>query len=168
MKIAGFVVVVLSLLLSTSAVAGRKCRTVKGKFTEIVVDPFLSPNDPFGRVVNYTTGTLTSTGTAILTSVGPGPEPGTIGATTRHAFVVNETDQITATGVAVFTPIPGTTDVNDVLTLTIEGGTGAYAGATGQIVATGVGFNFFPLPPGPTAGSTYFVFKLEGEICPAQ
>jgi hypothetical protein len=52
-----------------------------------------------------------------------------------------------------------------VLTLTVQGGTGKFAGATGQIVATGTGFNFFPLPPGPVAGSAFFVFALDGEVC---
>jgi hypothetical protein len=167
MKLGGIGLLAVCMSLSTSATADAQCQTVQGKLTEIVADPFLSPSDPLGRVVNYTTGSLKSTGTAILTSIGPGPQPGTLSGTTRHLFVVNETDQLIATGVHVWTPIAGTTDVTDVLTLTVQGGTGAYSGATGQIVATGIGFNFFPLPPGPTAGSSYFVFKFEGEICPA-
>ncbi|MDQ2979825.1 MAG: hypothetical protein M3R62_11445 [Acidobacteriota bacterium] len=100
--------------------------------------------------------------------MGPGPTPGTISATTRHLFVVNDEDQLIATGVAIFTPIPGTPNVTDVLTLTVQGGLGKFEGATGEIVATGIGFNFFPLPPGPTAGQTSFVFKLRGRICLAQ
>ena len=104
--------------------------------------------------------------TSILTSVGPGPTPGTLGATTRHLFVFNEQDQLEATGVAVFTPIPGTADVAETLTLTIAGGVGKFESATGTIEATGTGFNFFPLPPGPSsANNSFFVFKYKGQVC---
>ena len=75
-------------------------------------------------------------------------------------------DQLEAEGAAVFTPIPGTADVYDVLTLTVTGGTGKFAGASGEIVATGVGYNFFPLPPGPSsANQSYFDFRLSGQLC---
>lgn len=158
-----------------------KYRVVKGLFKEIVVDPFapvlldptqdekfVAPGDPFGRVVNYTLGTLNSIGTAILTGVGPGPSPGTLQATTHHVFVTSDEDLLKAEGVAVFTPIPGSTNVGDVLTLTLVGGTGAFEGATGQIVATGTGFNFFDgVTPFPrtTAGRTFFEFRLNGYMC---
>ena len=144
---------------------GHGCAAVAGKFTEYLVDPLLSTFDPFGRVVNFTDGTIQSVGTAILTTVGPGAEPGTLEATTRHLFVLNQSDSIKMTGLATFTPIPRTADVVDVVTLTIIGGLGKFANATGQIVATGRGFNFFPLPPGPVAGSSYFSFTYEGEVC---
>ncbi len=53
-----------------------------------------------------------------------------------------------------------------VLTLTITGGTGKYAAVTGTVVATGVGVNFFPLPPGPSsANQTVFELSVSGEIC---
>src|SRR5262245_41092774 len=75
-----------SLASNSAAYAqGPDCQKQSGKFYEYVVDPFLSASDPFGRVVNQTDGTLQTIGTAILTSVGPGPTPGTLGATTRHA-----------------------------------------------------------------------------------
>src|SRR5262245_14516580 len=133
------------------------CHPIRGRFVEIVADTFLSPNDPLGRVVNYTQGTLQSTGTAILTSLGPGPTPGSWLAETRHLFVVNPFDQLIATGVAIFTPIPGTSDAHDVLTLKVQGGLGVFEGATGEIVATGTGTSFFPVPPGPTAGNSFFI-----------
>jgi hypothetical protein len=179
-KLAGILAVVaLCTTASTSAVPRQKCERVTGKFVEYVVEKdFIAPNDPLGRVVNYTQGTFKSIGTAILTNVTPFLQlnPVVHSAETRHLFVVNETDQVFATGVAVFTEIPGTPNVDDVLTLTITGGTGAYEGASGEIVATGVGFNFLaPPPPGapgpvphPVAGSTFFEFRLEGEICKAQ
>jgi hypothetical protein len=54
----------------------------------------------------------------------------------------------------------------DVLTRTINGGTGRFAAATGTILATGIGYNFFPLPPGPSsANNSSFDFKLSGDVC---
>jgi len=165
-KVSVLTVSILGLALSTPGFAAQECRKVIGKFHETPIHTFLSPGDPFGRVLTVTVGTLNATGTGILTSVGPGPTPGTLGATTRHLFMVSIEDQLIATGVAVFTPIPGTRNVNDVLTLTITGGTGKFASATGTIVATGIGFNFFPLPPGPSAANqSHFEFTLSGEIC---
>ena len=157
----------LTLALCSSALADApSCRKVNGKFSEFVITPFGSPNDPLGRVVLVAQGTINAIGTAILTSVGPGPTPGTLSATTRHVFVVSEEDQLTATGVAVFTPIAGTPNVQDLLTLTITGGTGKFAAATGTIVASGIGLNFFPLPPGPSsANKSSFHFSLSGDLC---
>jgi hypothetical protein len=153
-------------LCSSAAADPRGCQNVLGGFSEFVITPFGSPNDPLGRVVLTAHGTINAVGTAILTTVGPGPTPGTLGATTRHVFLVSEEDQLTATGVAVFTPIPGTTNVTDLLTLTITGGTGKFANATGTIVASGIGLNFFPLPPGPSsANNSSFHFTLSGQIC---
>jgi hypothetical protein len=165
------------LMLAVSAPAFAQCTEVSGRFVEYVADTVLSTSDPFGRVANFAQGTINSVGTAVLTSVFPGPAgPPAWGATTRHLFVVNERDQLAATGVAAFTPIHGNlTDANDTLTLTVNGtdafGTatslGRFAGATGTIVATGTGFNFYsPFPlPGPAAGSAYFVFHYKGQIC---
>ncbi len=157
----------LVLVLCASALAeGPECQKVNGKFSEFVITPFGSPNDPLGRVVLNSQGTINAIGTAILTSVGPGPTPGTLAATTRHVFVVSEEDQLTASGEAVFTPIPGTPNVRDVLTLTVTGGTGQYAAASGTILATGIGINFFPLPPGPSsANNSSFHFSLSGTLC---
>ena len=157
---------VVGLNLALPNAAHADCRSVHGQLAEYVVSPFASPNDPLGRTVTTSNGTINSIGTAILTTVGPGPTPGTLGATTRHLFLVSEGDQLTALGVAVFTPIAGSRDVTTTLTLTITGGTGEFAGTTGTIIATGVGFNFFPLPPGPSsANESTFVYKLSGELC---
>jgi hypothetical protein len=158
---------VLAVVSCAPAFADKPaCKYVNGKSSEFVVSPFGSPNDPFGRSLLVSQGTISAVGTSILTSVGPGPDPGTLAATTRHLFLVSEDDQLTALGVEVFTPIPGTANVDVVLTLTITGGTGKYAGATGTILATGTGFNFFPLPPGPSsANKSFFDFYLSGQIC---
>jgi hypothetical protein len=158
---------VAALIFCVPAVA--QCVKVRAKSTEIVITPFGSPNDPLGRTVFDAQGGLfegTAVGTAILTSVGPGPTPGTLGATSRHVFVVTEQDQLTATGVLVFTPIAGTPNVTSSLTLTVTGGTGKFASATGTLVGTGTGFNFFPLPPGPSsANNSSFQYTFTGELC---
>src|SRR5437868_4286269 len=102
----------LAVILCAPAFADKPdCKKVEGKFSEFVITPFGSPNDPLGRVVLVAQGTINAIGTAILTTVGPGPTPGTLGATTKHVFLVSEDDQLTALGSAIFTPIPGTADV---------------------------------------------------------
>jgi hypothetical protein len=149
----------------------QDCQQVSGRLVETVVVPFLSPNDPFGRVVSHAEGSINAVGTAILTSVAPRPgDPPAWIATTRHAFVVTTQDQLAATGVAQLTSIPGnTTDVDDKVTLTVNGAGsgGRFKGATGTIILTGIGHNVYaPFPfLGPTAGSTFFVFHYEGTVC---
>ena len=138
------------------------CTRVQGNLTEVVVDPRSAPFDTFGRVVSTTDGDLPSVGTAILTGVGPGSAPGTLGAKADRWMVLNPNDHIYATDAVVLTPIPNTPDVNDVVTITLRGGRGKYERAAGQIVATGRGYNFFP---GPVAGKTYFAFRYTGEVC---
>ena len=155
---------VAAAMLATPAFA--QCDKVKGKMTEIPVDPFAAPGDPFGRTVVSTQGNLSATGTAVLTSVGPGPTPGTLGATSRYVLVFSPADQLIASGNLVITPIPNASDVSTTLTLAIVGGRGKYAGATGAIEATGTGFNFFPLPPGPSAANALtFEYTFSGQIC---
>src|SRR5579864_1357228 len=135
-------ILIAAMTMTLSSPAFAECEHVHGRFVEYVVDTFLSTPDPwgFGRVVNFAEGTISSIGTAVLTSVFPGPGgPPAWGATTRHVFVVNDRDQLAATGVAAFTPIHGDfTNASDTLTLTVNGtdafGTavslGKYAGAT--------------------------------------
>src|SRR4051794_12353072 len=141
-------------LCAPSLHAAEDCQDVHGKLSEIVVvAPFGSPNDPLGRNVLRSEGTIDAIGTSIFTSVGPGPAFATLAATTNHVFVVDEQDQLTATGVSILTPnaLRNLDDMDDVVTLTINGGTGKFAVATGTIVATGVGAHFFPFPPGPSS-----------------
>ncbi len=141
------------------------CTKVQGNLTEVVVDTRGAPFDTLGRVVSTADGDLQSVGTATLRTVGPGSAPGTLGGTADRVFVLSPKDHIYATDALVLTPIPNTPDVNDVVTITIRGGRGKYLNAAGQIVATGRGYNFFPLPPGPVGGKSYFTFRYTGEVC---
>lgn len=166
-----------AILITACAVAcgapayAQDCQHVAGRVVETVISPFGSPGDPFGRVVSRSEGTINALGTAILTSVAPGPGgPPSWNATTRHVLVESAQDQLVATGAAQLTPIPGNvTDASDTVTLTINGAEslGRYAGATGTITYTGTGFNFYgPFPfPAATAGSAYFAFHYEGTVC---
>ncbi len=89
----------LAVMFCMPALADQPgCKKVEGKFSEFVISPFGSPNDPLGRVILVAQGTINAVGTAILTTVGPGPTPGTLGATTRHVFPVSEEDQLTTRG----------------------------------------------------------------------
>src|SRR4051794_16322330 len=91
-------------LCAPSLHAAEDCQDVHGKLSEIVVvAPFGSPNDPLGRNVLRSEGTIDAIGTSIFTSVGPGPAFATLAATTNHVFVVDEQDQLTATGVSILT-----------------------------------------------------------------
>jgi hypothetical protein len=159
-----------TLSLGLPAFAGD-CHHVAGRDVETVVDTFVTANDPFGRVVSSADGTINAVGTAVLTSVAPGAGgPPEWTATTRHVFVVNPQDQLALDGAARFTPIPGDfTDANDTVILTVNGAAslGKFAGATGTITLKGIGFNFYgPFPlPSAAAGSAYFVFRYEGDIC---
>jgi len=146
------------------AAAKPECRQINVKLSEFVITPFVSANDPFGRAVLASQGSLNAVGTAVFTSPPvPGVTPGTLVTTTSHVFVESPADQLTTTGTAVFTFIPGSPNVYDVVTMTVTGGTGKYAGATGTLVATGVGFNFLPAPS--AANKTYYEFILSGELC---
>ena len=151
---------------SALALAAPDCQRMSGKLTQTVLDTFASPNDPLGRTLDTWKG---STGTMILTSIGPGTTPGTLSATSRHVYIFEAEDQLRASGVAVYTPIPGTADVAYELTLSVQGGTGKYAAATGAIVGTGTLFDFFPLPPGPSAANgSVAELKTTGEVCNLQ
>lgn len=138
------------------------CTRVQGNLTEVVVDGKAAPWDTIGRVVSTSDGDLASVGSAILTAVFPGSAPGTLEAKASRWMVLSPADHIYGSDAVVLTPIPNTPDVNDVVTITLRGGQGKYKNATGTIVATGRGFNFFPAP---VAGQSYFAFRYSGEVC---
>jgi hypothetical protein len=148
---------------------GPGCRQVSGRLTETLIHPFGSPGDPFGRVLGNATGFLNGAETAIVLGFRPQGD-GTIEVDTINVFSTDIGDTLMTEGSAVFTPIPGTRDVHNDLTLEILGdlSTGRFAGARGTIHLQGIGFNLFPPepgPPAPTPGETQFIFRYSGTIC---
>lgn len=152
-------------LFSPTVLSGQvnqnNCQNVAGQAQFIVIP---APNDPFGRILGPSTGTLRAAITAIVTKLTPNPN-GTIDATSIELWVVNEKDQLLFDGRATFTPIPGQPigTVDDKLTLTVKSGTGQFQGATGTIAVTGIGYNLFGPDAGP--GKTYFQVNYNGSIC---
>jgi hypothetical protein len=153
--------VAASLLSPTVSSGQSNCEDVQGEAQFILIP---APNDPFGRILGPSTGSLRAGITAIVTKLTPTPT-GEIEATSVETWVMSAHDQITFDGQATFTPIPGEPigTVSDQLTLTVASGLGQYEGATGTIVVTGVGYNVFGPNAGP--GNTYFQVSYSGSIC---
>jgi hypothetical protein len=156
---------VAACLASPSVLSGQSnasnCQNVAGSAQFILIP---APNDPFGRILGPSTGTLRAAITALVTNLNFLPN-GTIDATSVELWVINERDQILFDGRATFTPVPGQPvgTVQDQLKLTVKSGTGVYEGATGTIDVTGTGFNLFGPEAGP--GKTYFQVNYNGTIC---
>lgn len=129
-----------------------RCKRVGGHATWTLIP---SPNDPFGRILGPSKGDLKASITAIITSLTSVPS-GIITAKSLEVWILGATDMLVMDGQASFTPIPGKPvgTVHDELTLTITGGTGIYAGATGTINVEGIGKNIFGRDSGP--GKGYF------------
>jgi hypothetical protein len=163
------VVTLTAICLGMSVMAipasAQRCVKVRGKGVWTVIPPSTAPaSDPVGRVLGPTTGTLKAAMTAYLTSLAPQPD-GTLKATSVETWVVSANDLLVFDGVATFTPIPDTPvgTVSDALKLTVIGGTGAFAGASGVLNVTGTGYNLFGPNAGP--GKSYFDIRYTGEIC---
>lgn len=137
------------------------CRNVTGKAVWTLIP---APNDPLGRVVGPTTGNLKAAVSAYLTSLVPNPD-GSLHATSVEVWVLGPQDILQFAGDATFTPVPGAPigTVSDALTLTVIGGSGKYAGATGTINVTGIGYNLFG--PGAGPGSSFFDVRYKGTVC---
>jgi hypothetical protein len=143
------------------AAAAAQCDRVSGKAIWWLIP---SPNDPIGRVLGPATGDLRGAVSAFLTSLGPQSD-GSLRATSIETWALNSSDLIIFSGVATFVPQPnqpiGT--VSDALSLTVVGGTGSYAGATGSLDVRGMGYAIFGPAAGP--GNSFFEIKYNGTIC---
>jgi hypothetical protein len=165
MKRTLFGICIAASLFSPNVLSGQsnpdKCRQESGQAQFILIP---APNDPFGRILGPATGTLKAAITAMVTNLTQTPT-GTFDATSVELWVVNEKDQLTFDGRAVFTPVAGQPigTVDDRLTLTLRSGTGEFEGATGTINVTGIGYNLFGPDAGP--GKTYFQVNYSGSIC---
>ena len=142
---------------SVTAVYADTCQEVSGKFNEFILPRESAPNDPFGRVLGNVDGSLEGTTTAFLTSFSPGAN-GSVHVTTFNVFVTQEGNQLFTRGTADWAFIKaGVYQVE--LTLSIVGGTGKYANASGSIAVLGVGNNVLPGRPGQ------FVQEYRGQLC---
>jgi hypothetical protein len=163
-KAAGTTALVVALFAAASpTLSGNDlCHDVTGK----AVWTLVPSADPLGRFVGPTKGTLKAAATGALLSLAPNPD-GSLHATSDNVWVVGSQDVIRFAGDATFTPLAGEPigTVSDSETLTVTGGSGRYAGATGTITVTGIGYNLFGPNAGP--GSTYFDLRYAGTVCRA-
>ena len=141
--------------------AAAACDRVSGKAMWYLIP---SPNDPLGRVLGPATGDLRGAVSAYLTSLNPQPD-GSLRATSVETWALNSSDMIIFSGVATFVPVanqpPGT--VSDALSLTVIGGAGRYASASGSVEVRGMGYAIFGPAAGP--GNSFFEVKYNGTIC---
>ena len=152
-------------LVSPARADDSKCKKVNGHATWTLIP---APFDPNGRILGPSTGDLKAAISAIILSLSANPSTGVITADSLEVWVLGATDTFVANGHATFTPIPGQPigTVQDNLTLTLTGGTGEFAGATGTINVTGVGHNIFG--PGSGPGLGYFDVDYNGTVCKAK
>jgi hypothetical protein len=128
------------------------------KFNELILAADAAPNDPAGRVVGNVDGTLAGATTAFIVSIAPVANGG-LSVVTNNAFATLEGNLLFTRGAASWTFIQnGYCQVD--LTLTVTGGSGRYANATGSIKVLGVGNNVGP-------GTGQFLHEYRGQVCAA-
>jgi len=119
----------LCVAVAGTAVEARgDCHKVRGSIAETAIPS----NDPFGRLLGTVTGVLNGASTVFLTS----PPPN---VTSYDVFLTTAGDVLIATGVsAPRTPVPGEPgEFISHVDLTVVGGFGKYADATGTMTFDG-------------------------------
>ena len=118
------------VMLGTAIEARADCKYIRGGIAETAIP---SSNDPIGRLLGTVTGVLNGASTVFLTT----PPPN---VTSYDVFLTNAGDVLIATGVsAPRTPVPGEPgEFISHVDLTIVGGFGQYAEATGTMTFDGV------------------------------
>jgi hypothetical protein len=115
-------------LLGTAIEARADCHQVRGSIAETRIPS----NDPLGRLLGTVTGVLNGASTVFITS----PPPN---VTSYDVFVTTAGDVLVATGASTRTPIPGEpTEFISHVDLTVIGGFGKYADATGTMTFDGI------------------------------
>jgi len=131
-------VVLCLAVLGTAIEARAECQGGQYLRGSIAETRIASPNDPLGRFLSNVTGVLNGAGTVFATGTPPN-------LTSFDTFVTTQGDMLTATGLFTRTPIPGAPpgEFTVHVDLTITGGSGKYAGATGTMTFDGQMHNVF-------------------------
>jgi hypothetical protein len=141
---------------AATSVQAQTCSDVSGKFNEVIMPADSAPNDPAGRVVGNVDGSLAGATTAFITQIAPTVNGG-LKVTTNNAFATLEGNLLFTSGAADWTFIQNGFYQVD-LTLTVTGGAGKYANATGTIRVLGVGNSVGP-------GTGQFLHEYRGQVC---
>jgi hypothetical protein len=131
-------VVLCLAVLGTAIEARAECQGGQYLRGSIAETRIASPNDPSSRFLGNVTGVLNGASTVFLTGTPPN-------VTSFDTFVTTQGDMLTATGLPTRTPIPGAPPGEFTIhtDLTITGGSGKYAGATGWMTFDGQSHNLF-------------------------
>ena len=114
-------------LLGTAIEARADCHYIRGSIAETRIPS----NDPNGRLLGTVTGVLNGSSTVFITS----PPPN---VTSYDVFLTTAGDVLIATGVPTRTPVPGEPgEFISHVDLTVVGGFGKYAEATGTMTFDG-------------------------------
>src|SRR5688572_19731881 len=131
-------VVLCLAVLGTAIEARAECQGGQYLHGSIAETRIASPNDPLSRWLGNVTGVLNGASTFFVTGTPPN-------VTSFDTFVTTQGDMLTATGLFRRTPIPGAPpgEFTVHVDLTITGGSGKYAGATGWMTFDGQMHNVF-------------------------
>lgn len=136
-------------LLALPQVALADCRAVAGTIDATVVG-----GDPV-NVLGNVSGDLAGSTRAVLTRQSAG-DAGKVNLTLAHDFVTHGRSSLKTTDTAVWTPVPGQDGVFHMATsYAIEGGTGAFEGATGSLINDGIA----------DTNTGLVTLRYSGEVC---
>ena len=122
----------IAVAIALPHIATAACQPVAG-----TIDASVVGGDPV-NVLGNVSGDLAGATRAVLTGQSSG-ENGQVNLTLAHDFVTFARGSLKTTDTSVWTPIPGREGVFHMATqYTIQGGTGAFEGATGSLVNDGV------------------------------
>src|SRR5438874_6973683 len=145
-------------VLGTAIEARAECKNVRGGIAATAIP---SP-EALPRSLANVYGVLNGANTGAITSFGQPPAPFIVlTGTTSEVFLTNGGDTLTVTGAVTLTPVPGKPagEFTENTILTVTGGSGKYAGATGTITLEGQGHSVFG--PGPAT----FNLTYQGSVC---